>query len=193
MIIIQHRRNLISQLKETPVEHGVEIDLRSHGSDLILHHDPFTEAVTLEEWLNHFSHAFLILNVKEDGLEARIQKLLEQRGIQEYCFLDQAFPTLIKTIHSCERRTALRISEYEPIESILPFGGKASFVWVDSFHQFWLSQSDASRLKEAGFKLIMVSPELQGRFDHTEIENIKSARIPFDAVCTKEPELWHSR
>ena len=41
MIIVQHRRNTINLLKETPVKFGVEVDIRSYGDKLIIHHDPF--------------------------------------------------------------------------------------------------------------------------------------------------------
>ena len=42
MLYIAHRINEINQLKQTPSEMGVEIDIRSNGQDLILQHDPFT-------------------------------------------------------------------------------------------------------------------------------------------------------
>ena len=72
MILISHRRNLIKELKSTPREYGVEIDIRTRGNDLILHHDPYEHGVLLKEWLKFYNHSFLILNVKEDGLEEEL-------------------------------------------------------------------------------------------------------------------------
>ena len=49
-------------------------------------------------------------------------------------------------------------------------------------------------LKNAGFKLCIVSPELQGRSDHNHIMEFRSKiellGINGDAVCTKYPDLW---
>jgi len=46
----------------------------------------------------------------------------------------------------------------------------------------------------AGFKLCLVSPELQGRSAEFDIPNLaqllKARNIHPDAICTKHPELW---
>ena len=43
-------------------------------------------------------------------------------------------------------------------------------------------------------KLCLVSPELQGRSDPSEIEAMRNMlvreKIMIEAVCTKEPESW---
>ena len=41
MQIISHRINTSSLLKKTPKSFGVEVDIRSNGDKLIIHHDPF--------------------------------------------------------------------------------------------------------------------------------------------------------
>jgi len=41
MIIICHRVNTVHKLKKTNKEYGIEIDLRSFGNKIIIHHDPF--------------------------------------------------------------------------------------------------------------------------------------------------------
>ena len=35
---ILHRINTIAQLKNTPIKYGVEVDIRSWGEDLVIHH-----------------------------------------------------------------------------------------------------------------------------------------------------------
>ena len=51
-------------------------------------------------------------------------------------------------------------------------------------------------LREKGFKICLVSPELQGFKPEVEIEKlqnyIKNNDIYFDTVCTKYPLLWES-
>ena len=97
-IFVRHRINTISNLLETPTRFGVEIDLRSSHQDIILCHDPFSKnSVNFRDWLQHFDHRFLILNVKEEGLENHITQILTKLSINNYFFLDQSFPFLIKT------------------------------------------------------------------------------------------------
>ena len=59
---------------------------------------------------------------------------------------------------------------------------------------FPLDYESFLKLKEAKFKLCLVSPELQGhsykKVDHLKNE-IKKMKINFDAVCTKNPNLWN--
>lgn len=194
MLIAAHRKNTIEELRQTPTEYGVEIDLRTHDGHLILQHDPFSSGILFEKWLEHFHHRFLILNVKEDGLEKTILDLLTKKNIHHFFFLDQAMPTLIKTVRGGEKRVALRFSEYESVETILHFSHKADWVWVDCFTSLPLNPENHKQLRTAGFKLCLVSPELQGRLDIAEIQNIrkflKDNALTIDAVCTKRPELW---
>lgn len=192
---ILHRVNTIAQLKEVPEKYGVEIDIRSFGEDLIIHHEPFENGEKFKEWLKFFNHGMLILNVKEEGLERRVIDLMSYYDIKDYCFLDQSFPFLIKTASFGERRCAVRVSEFESIETAMTLSGKVNWIWVDCFTRFPLTLSDAQRLQvDGGFKLCFVSPELQGRGDVSYIKKfrrkIESLGIKGDAVCTKYPDLW---
>lgn len=195
MIFIAHRRNTLEQLAATPAEYGVEVDIRSQGPKLIIHHDPFVaDALDFEEWLAAYRHGTLILNVKEEGLEDRLLELMKARGIEDFFFLDQSFPFLIRTAKRGEKRCAVRVSEFETVETALTLAGKVEWVWVDCFTRFPLSRAQADQLHAAGMKLCLVSPELQGRTDPAEITALRDllARegIVAEAVCTKTPELW---
>lgn len=194
MEIIRHRRNLRSELEATPIEYGIEVDIRSKGPQLIIHHDPFVEGEDFKEWIKSYQHGTLILNVKEEGLESRLIDLMAQQNIENFFFLDQSFPFLIKTSGQCERRCAVRVSEYESIDTAMSLAGKIDWVWVDCFTRFPLSGGQAQQLKDAGFKLCLVSPELQGRTASTAIDEMRALlereKIEADAVCTKNPDRW---
>ncbi|EKO3373813.1 hypothetical protein SD340_002939 [Vibrio fluvialis] len=196
MQIIAHRINTISALMTTPSQYGVEVDIRSFGNQLIIHHDPFVQGENFELWLDKFDHKTLILNVKEEGLESRLINLMKKKGIEDYFFLDQSFPFLIKWSNNGERRCAARVSEYESIDTALELKGKIDWIWVDCFNELALTCTEAKLLKEAGFKLCLVSPELQGRTEDRDIINIQTLIIErdihFDAVCTKQPLLWET-
>ena len=193
-IIIKHRINAIRDLINTPQQYGVEIDLRSNNGDINLSHDPFNDAsCTFEEWLNYYNHAFLILNVKEEGLEQYIQQILNIRKIEDFFFLDQSFPFLIRTTGNGELRSAVRYSEYESIETVKNLTHRVEWVWVDFFNNFPLSSDDFDDLRSRGFKVCVVSPELQG-FPTQEVsallEKLNKWTNSIDAVCTKRPDIW---
>ncbi len=194
MKLISHRRNTIAELRATDHKYGVEVDIRSEGRKLIMHHDPFVGGESFEEWIDAYQHGTLILNVKEEGLEARLLDLMASKGIEDYFFLDQSFPFLVKWSKTGEYRCAVRVSEFESIETALSLAGKVDWVWVDCFTKFPLSEEDVVRLKNAGFKLCLVSPELQGRNAEIEIPALVSLlgarNIESDAVCTKRPDIW---
>ena len=194
MQVISHRVNSIALLKNIPKYCGIEVDIRSNESQLIIHHDPFEKGENFEEWLKFYKHKTLILNVKEEGLEEHLLLLMCKYSIEDFFFLDQSFPFLKKTAFNGESRCAVRVSEYEDINTALSLTGKIDWVWVDCFSNFPLNKAEADQLKKAGFKLCFVSPELQGRDNISEIINfrnqIEQLGIKGDAVCTKHTELW---
>jgi hypothetical protein len=196
MDFIAHRRNTLKELNATPVRYGVEVDIRSVGDRLIMHHEPFVEGESFEDWIVAYRHGTLILNVKEEGLEARLIDVMHKVGIEDYFFLDQSFPFLVKYSNQGMRRSAVRVSEFESVQTALALAGKVGWVWVDCFTRFPLNYVNARFLKEAGFRLCIVSPELQGRDAETGIElltrQLKDEKIVADAVCTKRPDLWEN-
>ena len=194
MNIIRHRRNTHEELAEINTDHGAEIDIRSQGDSLVLHHEPYEDGTSFEDWLKNYHLGTLILNVKEEGLEDKCLELLAKYGIEDFFFLDQSFPFLIKTAKTGESRCAVRVSEFENIETALILAGKIQWVWIDCFTKFPLDLSSATLLKENGFKLCIVSPELQGRMEISDTNEIMtamdSAGVVPDAICTKFPERW---
>lgn len=197
MIIIRHRRNTREELAEISTSHGAEIDIRSQGDDLVLHHEPYEAGTLFERWLENYHHKTLILNVKEEGLENRVLELMAKHGLEDFFFLDQSFPFLVKTSRTGESRCAVRVSEFETVDTALSLAGKVQWVWVDCFTKFPLDKIAAASLKEKKFKLCIVSPELQGRMGESDTDEIvatmKSAGIVPDAICTKFPERWEEQ
>jgi hypothetical protein len=190
MLLIRHRVNTVQELKGVPVHLGVEIDLRAEGESVILQHEPFQPGELFEDFLKSFSHAFLILNVKTDGLDQAVLKLVRAYGIRSYFFLDLTLPAMVRLVRKGERGMAVRFSEVEPVESCLAFKGKADWVWADCFQDLALDQKSYAALKPH-FKICLVSPELEGH-PKEKIADFKArtARFELDAVCTKHPELW---
>ena len=192
---ILHRVNTIEKLQSTPKELGVEVDIRSYGDDLVIHHEPFLKGELFNEWIEGFNHGTLILNVKEEGLEERLLKIMDDHDIEDFFFLDQSFPFLRKIALMGESRCAVRVSEYENIETVLSLSGMVDWVWVDCFTRFPLKKKEADQLTNAGFRLCLVSPELQGRKERTHViefrRELELLGIKGDAICTKYADLWN--
>lgn len=196
MKIYSHRRNSKEELISTPAKFGVEIDIRSVENDLILQHDPFTGGTLFTDWLGHYSHSGLILNLKEDGLESQLLTILKDREIEDFFFLDQSYPSMIRSLkNNLANRVAARSSEYESLDSIMSLPQHPSYIWCDSFDGNWSHLIPTmSYSKEIGSVCVIVSPELQSRQNPEEILEIKgmlSVNVSNDiAVCTKNPWQW---
>jgi hypothetical protein len=192
MLFVAHRINTIAELRDVPPEQGVEIDLRDRGDRLILQHDPFSDGENFSDWLAHYRHALLILNIKSERIEQRVLELVHARGIESYFLLDCSFPMIRLLNLQNEPRIAVRFSECEPLEAALALAGKVDWVWIDCFTRMPLAAESYQRLK-ASYKLCAVSPELQGRPVESIADYADALRpYPVDAVCTKRPDLWQA-
>ena len=193
MEIIAHRINTINKLKNLNINLGVEVDIRSNEKNLIISHDPFSDYINFKDWLSFYKHGTLILNVKENGLEKELLKTMKCFKKENFFILDQSFPYLVNTIIDGEKRCAVRLSEYESINTVLSLKNKLCWVWIDFFTKFPIDIEIYKILKKNNFKLCIVSPELQGHpFSKClELKNfIKSNKMYFDAVCTKNVKFW---
>lgn len=193
MITIRHRINSISDLLDTSSDYGVEIDLRSFGQELVLEHDPFRDGTKFSDWLKHYRHKYLIVNLKEDGLESKAINTLKDFGVENFFFLDQSFPSLYKLSRIAPEYCSARVSDFEPIISALSL--KPGWLWFDSHSGDWDYLVDSfEAIKNVQIKKCLVSPELQRLNATNELNTLKSIllkyEINFDAVCTKLPELW---
>jgi hypothetical protein len=187
MEFIAHRINTIEELNKVPDNYGVELDLRDYNNKLILQHDPFSDGEDFEEYLKCYKHGTMILNIKSERIEYRVLDLIHKYGIKKYFFLDCSFPMVYQLFEMGEKNVALRFSEFESIHTILNLNGKIEWVWVDCFSRLPISYDIFCLLKKNGFKLCLVSPELQGQ--DSKIEDYKNYlmdnKILMDAICTK--------
>ena len=193
MEIIAHRINTINELKNLNSKFGVEVDIRSNDKNLVIGHDPFSDYIILKDWLYFYNHGTLILNVKENGLEKELIKTMNDFNKDNFFILDQSFPYIINTIKTGEKRCAIRLSEYESINTVLSLKDKLCWVWIDFFTKFPIDFEIYEILKKSNFKLCFVSPELQGHSHSTclDLKNyIKANEMSFDAVCTKKMKFW---
>lgn len=196
MKYVAHRVNTIDELKKIPTAYGVELDLRDDGNELVLQHDPFRTGERFEDYLKEYKHGTIILNIKSERIELRVLELLQKYSITDYFFLDSSFPMIFLLSGKGEKKMALRFSEYEGLDTIEAMQGKVDWVWIDCFTKLPVNRENFALLKEWGFKICLVSPELQGR--DADIENykeyLKNEGVVFDAICTKvyNVKRWES-
>lgn len=184
---VSHRINTTKELETIDIKYGVEIDLRDKNDTIILAHDPYNDGELFDTFLSVYRHSFLILNIKSERIEFKIIDALKKYGVTNYFFLDSSFPMIHLLAKKGEKNIAIRYSEYECIETVLNMKNKINWVWVDCFSKQPLTSSTYSLLKSNGFKICIVSPELQGfpekiciYKDFFERNNI----VP-DMICTK--------
>ncbi|MFA5138749.1 MAG: hypothetical protein WC728_05890 [Elusimicrobiota bacterium] len=187
MEFIAHRVNTVQALRRVPPEYGVEVDLRDHGKRLVLQHEPFVDGEDFAPFVRRYRHGTMILNVKSERIEPRVLETIRGSRVRRYFFLDSSFPMIFQLIRAGERNIALRFSEFEGLETILNLRGKARWVWVDCFTRWPLTRAAYQKLKRAGFKLCVVSPDLVGRPGGIEPmrRRISRDRVVPDAVCCK--------
>ncbi len=187
MKYIAHRINTISELKAIPKACGIEVDLRPWDDDIILEHDPFVKGELFEDLLKNFDHGTIVLNIKSERIEYRVKELLRKYKIDDYFFLDSSIPMINQLSNEGEKKIAVRFSELEVIDNLSIFKGRVDWVWVDCFTKFILTKEIEEKIHEMGFKICIVSPELQKRegelSKHKNI--IDSNEIKIDAVCSK--------
>jgi len=206
MVIVDHRINTLEGLDAVPRSHGAEIDIRYHENDLVLQHDPFRHhqyplPQRLEAFLERWNHEGpLILNVKTEGIELRCIELMRQHNVKQWFFLDLSMPYFVLFAKRAKKgeiegfspeNLAVRFSEFEPIEYALSFSGQARWVWVDCFTKLPLNEASYRKLKNAGFQICLVAPELQKHPADRALEFQDQLQgLSIDAVCTKRSDLW---
>ena len=190
---IRHRVNQIEKLNEHNTTWGAEIDLRSdvtRPKKIHLSHDAWVKGDDFEQWLDLFDQkkiqGTLILNTKEDGLEERCLELLASRLLTNFFFLDTTIPTLVRLGKKHRNHFAVRYSSYENLGLCLSLREHAAWAWVDCFNRQPVTFEEVVNLKQGGFKICLVSPELQGGTE-AEKANFADLITVSDAICTKFP------
>ena len=182
-MIIWHRINTIEQLKSIDINDGVEIDVRSNKGVPYLSHFIDEDGVLFEDWLKHYKlEGTMVINVKEEGLEAIILDLLVKYNITNYVFLDEPFWYLLNSSRKFNNKNfAIRVSKFESVETALKSRELSDWVWYDYFDNY-INIEDIRKLIDAGFKVIMPSPELVNSTVDYYDELIKN-NLNIHAIC----------
>jgi len=195
MIKILHQVNTLNELLKVDRRYGVEVDVHAYEKKLIVHHNAFESGIPLSDWMAICGDRLVIFNIKEEGIEDQVREMAFKYEISNFMLLDLSFPALIRMTKKSESRIAIRVSEYESVQSALLLESKIDWVWLDCFKGFPIKDEEFQMLRSASFKICLVSPELHGSpRDKSDIyifqKILDNMGVEVDAVCTKFPELW---
>ena len=201
MIILAHRgywkqpiekNKIISFERSFSLKFGVETDIRDYNGDLVISHDiADSKAISVKQFFSLYNqykcNMPLALNIKADGLQTELRKLLSEFNITNYFIFDMSVPEGLQYIKQ-DFSVFTRQSEYELSPS---FYDSADGVWLDSFLYDWIDEKIITTHLNNNKKICIVSPELHKRDYIKEWKNYKETErsIGIDLmICTDHPE-----
>ena len=202
MIVLSHRgyweevyeKNLLIAFERSfSLGFGTETDIRDYKGELVISHDIADEkCISVKEMFeiyNKYNSALpLALNIKADGLQAKLKELLLEYKITNYFVFDMSVPDGLHYLKQ-DIKAFTRESEYEKIPS---FYEDACGIWLDEFQGHWIDKEVVTRHIKNNKQICIVSPDLHKREykkewqDYKEIE--KELRVNNMMICTDYPE-----
>lgn len=170
---------------------GFETDIRDYCGRLVVSHNIADESCfdfekALEAYSKMKSSAYLALNVKADGIQTLLKRLLDKHKITNYFVFDMSVPEQVVY----EKQKFKFFTRQSDIEKQCVQYDQAEGVWLDAFYDDgWLNASNVRAHLDRGKKVCIVSPELHQRdyqdFWH-KIGALKES--PQLMLCTDRPE-----
>lgn len=171
---------------------GIETDIRDSVQKLVISHDMAKEeSLAVEQVFQIYKNSDFILavNIKADGLQVALKKLIDTYKISNYFCFDMSVPDTFGYIKE-GLKFFVRESEYEVRNETLY--QKADGIWMDSFtDKKFVTEEKISGHRENGKKVCIVSPELHGRDCESEWAVYKKRCFledPNIILCTDFPE-----
>lgn len=180
MIIISHRgywkepseKNQIEAFERSfKLGFGTETDIRDYNGDLVISHDiPDEKAISFEHFLDIYNIQKkpgtlpLALNIKSDGLQVKLKKLLNLKNIDDYFVFDMSVPDTIGYKNN-SINYFIRYSEFENVNGLYE---EARGVWLDGFEKDLAEESLIQNFLNDNKKVCVVSSELHKR-SHEEL------------------------
>lgn len=171
--------------------YGAEIDVRDLDGELVVSHDPpLRGALAFEDVVDALassgSGGVLAVNVKADGLQARLAEALAGLDGAQWFAFDMSVPDALGYVRA-GLPTFTRHSDVEPDPVLLR---DATGVWLDDFGGGWLSEEQIAAHLAEDKHVAVVSPELHGRDHHAVWAQWRSWQVwtrPGVSLCTDHP------
>jgi hypothetical protein len=198
MIILSHRgywktvaekNRAVAFERSFDLGFGTETDVRDCLGELVISHDtPLGGEMTLEQFLDYVGDRDLPLaiNIKSDGLAAKLAETMRRRKVHDWFVFDMAVPDMRAHLDA-GTPVFTRMSEVEMVPAYID---QASGVWLDMFESQWYDNGVIESLLGQGKRVCIVSPELHGRDPASLWHSLKDiAAHPRLMLCTDLPEL----
>ena len=170
--------------------YSVEFDVRDYKSELVISHDiPDNKSQKLEVFFNKIQNKknYLLINIKSDGLQSKLNHLLKKYKIKNYFVFDMSIPDTIIYI-KFKIKFLIRLSEYETNLALL---NKSSGLWIDHFHKKIIDEKKIISYLKLNKKIFFVSPELHRKHHIENWKMLKKIKYKFPLskmfLCTDFP------
>lgn len=172
---------------------GTETDIRDYNGELVISHDiADKKCISVKEMFeiyNRYDNSLpLALNIKADGLQTELKKLLKEYKITNYFVFDMSVPDGLGYLKN-DIKTFTRESEFENIPS---FYDEACGVWLDEFQGHWITNEVIKKHIDSDKQICVVSPDLHKRSYKEEWQHYKEIEKELGInnlmICTDFPE-----
>lgn len=185
------RNSLVAFQRAFDCGYGAEIDVRDLDGELVVSHDPPVRgALALDDVIDALTSSgcpgVLAVNIKADGLQARLAEALAGLDSAQWFAFDMSVPDALGYV-SAGLPTFTRHSDVEPDPVLLR---DAQGVWLDDFGGGWLGEDQIAAHLAADRRVAVVSPELHGRDHHAVWAQWRSWKVwdhPGVSLCTDHP------
>ena len=171
--------------------YGTETDLRDYKEELVISHDIANEKnLTVDNFFKIYKKYLagtLALNIKADGLQLKLKKLLEEHSIENYFVFDMSIPDTLGYIKEGLAFFS-RQSEYELMPA---FYDECDGIWLDAFVDTWYDGEIICNHINNNKKVAIVSSELHKRNHVSLWQNLKKNKVHLldkAILCTDIPE-----
>lgn len=143
---------------------GTETDIRDYKGELVISHDIADEAcISASDFFaiysKYDSSLPLALNIKSDGLQAKLKALLAEYKIENYFVFDMSVPDGLGYLKN-DLNVFTRQSEYEKEPS---FYNESTGIWLDEFQGHWITKEVIESHVKNQKQICIVSPDLHKR------------------------------
>ncbi len=157
---IAHRILNLEALDKVPLSWGIEFDVHAFGKNLVIAHEPFLDGILFSDFISQTKGRFLAVNIKEEGIEEIVISELKNKNISNFFLFDVTTPQVFRLGEKHSKVLAIRYSQLEKID-LLESRKFAKYLWLDTFNgAFWLDKKLIREIKNLGFNICFVSPEL---------------------------------
>ena len=174
--------------------YGIETDIRDYRGKLVISHDIPNDdsielSVVLKKYVEYGSKGWLALNVKSDGLQTSLQRLIDEYGIEKYFVFDMSVPEQVVY----NKRKIPYFTRQSELEKNPVLYEESLGVWMDEWEENWITKVCVEQHLKSGKMVSIISPEIHGRDPEFLLNELKGLNSESLFICTDKPILWEER